>query len=144
MTILMPMEEQGLRTGHLIALAGALITLSSLWRPWYAIDLSPALRDTLTGQVGQAPGAFGQFAKSLISALPSRIEASGWHELDGADVALCNGALAVLALVLGSAGALGRPVHVGRLAAGPEIGAPALPGTAVGAVHIVRKPGPRV
>jgi hypothetical protein len=135
------MEQQGLRTGHLIALGGALVSLSSLWRPWYAIDLSSAFRDALAGQVSQAPGGLGQFAQGLVSALPARLQASGWRELAGADVALCVGALAVVFLVLGAAGALGGAVRVDRVAAGRIIGALGIAGTALVGWHIVSKPG---
>jgi hypothetical protein len=136
------MEHQGLRTGHLIALGGALVTLSSLWRPWYAVDLSGTFRDELSSKVSaQAPAGLGQLAQRLISALPSRIEASGWRELAGADVVLCIGALAVVALVLGAAGALGSAVRVDRLAAGRIIAALGLVGVAVVSWHIFSKPG---
>jgi hypothetical protein len=135
------MEQQGLRTGHLIALGGALVALSSLWRPWYTIDLSQAFRDALAGQVSQAPAGLGQFAQGLVSALPARLQASGWRELEGTDVALCVGAVAVLFLVLGAAGALGRAVRVDRVAAGRIIGALGLAGTVLVGWHVVSKPG---
>jgi hypothetical protein len=137
------MEHQGLRTGHLIALGGALVTLSSLWRPWYAVDLSGAFRDELSSKVStQAPAALGQLAQGLISALPTRIEASGWRELAGADVVLCLGAVVVVALVLGAAGALGAAVRVDRLAAGRIIGALGLGGLGLVAWHIVARRRP--
>lgn len=136
------MEQQGLRTGHLIALGGALVSLSSLWRPWYAIDLSSAVRDELSRRVSaQAPPGFGQLAQGLLSALPARIEASGWRELAGADVALCIGALAVVVLVLGAAGALGGAVRVDRLAAGRIIAAVGVAGLAIVSWHVFSKPG---
>ena len=135
------MEHQGLRTGHLLALVGALVALSSLWRPWYAIDFSGAFREELSGQAARVPGGLGQLAQGLISALPSRIEASGWRELAGADVALCSGALAVVVLVLGAAGALGHAVRVERVAAGRIIAGLGLAGAALVGWHVVSKPG---
>jgi hypothetical protein len=135
------MEQQGLRTGHLIALGGALVALSSLWRPWYAIDFSGAFREELSGQAARMPGGFGQFAQGLMSALPTRLEASGWRELGGADVALCVGAVAVVMLVLGAAGALGHAVRVERVAAGRIIGALGMAGAALVGWHVVSKPG---
>jgi hypothetical protein len=135
------MEQQGLRTGHLIGLSGAVVALFSLWRPWYAVDLSPAFRDALSGQVSQAPGALGQVAQGLISALPSRIQASGWRELQGADVTLCVGALGVVVLVLGAAGAFGPAVRIERVAAGRIIGVLGAAGTALVGWHVVSKPG---
>ena len=135
------MEQQGLRTGHLIALGGALVALSSLWRPWYAINLSQGFRDALVDEVSKPSSGLGQLPRLLASSFPERVQASGWTELAGADVALCVGALAVLFLVLGAAGALGRAVSVDRVAAGRIIGALGLLGTALVGWHVVSKPG---
>ncbi|MEA2303360.1 MAG: hypothetical protein QOH43_640 [Solirubrobacteraceae bacterium] len=135
------MEQQGLRTGHLIALCGAVAALTSLWRPWYSVDLPPAFRDALSGEASQAPGALGQIAQGLISALPSRIQASGWRELQGADVALCVGALAIVVLMLGAAGAFGGAVRIDRAAAGRISGALGAAGTVLVGWHVAVKPG---
>jgi hypothetical protein len=135
------MEQRGLRPGHLIALVGALAALFSLWRPWYAVDLSPAFRDALSGQLSQAPGELGQIARGVLSALPSRIQASGWRELQGADVALCVGGLAIVFLVLGAAGALGSAVRIERVAAAKIIGVLGAAGTALVGWHVISKPG---
>src|SRR5690242_16790201 len=101
------MEQKGLRTGHIVALAGALAALGSLWRPWYTVEIPQQLRDAFSssGAIGRDPGMLGQVARNLAAAMPSSIEASGWRELQGADIALCVGALAVVALVVGAAGA---------------------------------------
>jgi hypothetical protein len=135
------MEQQGLRTGHLVALGGALVALSSLWRPWYAFDVPQSFRDAIAGSAAGAPAGLGAFAQSLASALPDRIQASGWTELEGADVALCVGALAVVALVLGAAGALGRVVRVDRIAAGRLIGGIGAAGIGLVGWHVASKPG---
>jgi hypothetical protein len=137
------MEQKGLRTGHFLALAGALAAFASLWRPWYTIEVPQQLRDLLSGggELGKDPGLFGQMARGLASALPSTISASGWRELESADVIVAVGAVAIVALVLGAAGVFGGAVRVdagacGRLAAavGAVIGVVAL-------VHLVHKPG---
>src|SRR3977135_1422500 len=111
-------RTQGLRTGHLVALAGAIAALASLWRPWYRIELPQSFRDMLNGQAARTPGAFGDLARGLAGMLPSRLEASGGQELQGADVVLCVGAVAVAALVVAAAGAFGPAVRVDGVAAG--------------------------
>lgn len=135
------MEQRGLRPGHLVALVGALVALFSLWRPWYAIDLSPAFRDALSSRLSQVPGELGQIGRGVLSALPSRIQASGWRELQGADVALCVGGLTIVLLVLGAAGARGSAVRVERAAAGKVIGFLGAAGIGLVGWHIISKPG---
>jgi hypothetical protein len=138
------MEQKGLRTGHIVALAGALAALGSLWRPWYSIEIPQQLRDLFssTGQVGQDPGLLGEMARGLASSLPSSLSASGWRELEGADIALCVGALAVVALILGAAGALGSAVRVDPGAVGSLIAAVGAAGVVIVLEHVVNKPGP--
>jgi hypothetical protein len=137
------MERKGLRTGHFVALAGALVAFASLWRPWYTIEIPRELREVLsgTGRLGRDPGLLGQMARGLASALPSTISASGWRELEGADVAVAVGAVAVVALVLGAAGGFGGAVRVDAGAAGRLVAAI---GAALGVValaHLLHKPG---
>src|SRR5206468_2595199 len=72
------METKGLRAGHLAALAGALLTLASLWRPWYTLDVPAAFRDALSSEGAKVPG-LGAFAQGLAAALPDHISASGWQ-----------------------------------------------------------------
>jgi hypothetical protein len=137
------MEQKGLRTGHFVALAGALAAFGSLWRPWYTISIPPQLRELLGGggRLGQDPGLFGEMARGIAAALPSSLSASGWRELEGADVALCIGALAVVALVLGAAGALGAAVRVDPGACGTLIAAVGVAGLAIAIAHLVHPPG---
>src|ERR1700712_4093663 len=106
------MEQKGLRTGHIVALVGAVVALASLWRPWYSVAVPDQLRGMLGegGALGGDPGLMGQFARGLASALPQKIEASGWTELGGADVVLAVGAAAVVALVVAAAGAFGSGI----------------------------------
>jgi hypothetical protein len=134
------MERRGLRAGHLVALAGALLALASLWRPWYTLDVPAAFRDALSREGAKVPG-LGAFAQGLAAALPDHVSASGWRELEGADVALCVGMAAVVALVLGAAGAFGTAVRVDARAAGRGIAAVGLAGVVVVMVHVVRPPG---
>jgi hypothetical protein len=136
------MEQKGLRTGHFVALAGALAAFGSLWRPWYSITIPAQLRDMLSGgQIGQDPGLLGQMARGLAAALPAELSASGWKELEGADVAVALGALAVVALVLGAAGALGSAIRVDPGACGSLIAAAGAAGIAIALAHVVHKPG---
>jgi hypothetical protein len=137
------MEQKGLRTGHFVALAGALAAFASLWRPWYTIEIPQQLRDMFGagGQLGQDPGLLGQMVRGLASSLPSSLSASGWRELEGADVAVAVAALAVVALVVGAAGALGGAVRVDP---GPAGGLIAAVGALIGLVaivHLVHRPG---
>ncbi len=125
----MAMDQKGLRTGHFLALLGALLSVGSLWRPWYTLDVPPQLRD----MVDRLASGFG-------TALPGTVSASGWRELEGADVAVAVAAFAVVALVVGAAGALSA-VRVDPGACGGPI---ALAGAAIVVVavaHVVSKPG---
>jgi hypothetical protein len=137
------MDEKGLRTGHFLALAGALVALGSLWRPWYSVTVPTDVRDLLgaAGPVGQDPGLLGQMARGLAASLPGSLEASGWDALQGADVTLCVGALAVVALVLGAAGAFGRAVRIDPSACGSAMAAIGAAGLVIVAFHVLRKPG---
>jgi hypothetical protein len=134
------MEQKGLRTGHFVALTGALVAFASLWRPWYTISLPPELRDAIGGEVGKDPGLLGQMARGLVAALPQTISASGWQELGGADVAVCVGALAVIALILGAAGLFGTAVRIDPAAAGRWIAVLGGAGVVLAVVHVVHRP----
>jgi hypothetical protein len=136
----MVMEQKGLRSGHFLALAGALAALASLWRPWYEITIPQQLRDAITGQAGQDPGIFGQLARDIATRLPSSVSASGWKELEGADVAMAVGALAVVALVLGAGGVFGSAVRIDPAAAARGIAAAGAAGVVLALVHVVHRP----
>ena len=135
------MEQKGLRSGHFLALAGALAAFASLWRPWYEITIPQQLRDVLSGQIGQDPGLLGQMARGLAAALPSSISASGWKELQGADAAVAVGAVVVVALVLGAGGAFGSAVRIDPAAAARGIAAVGALGVVLALVHVVNRPG---
>ncbi len=135
------MEQKGLRSGHFLALVGALVAFASLWRPWYEITIPQQLRDIFSGQLGQDPGLLGQMARGLATALPSSISASGWKELQGADAAVAVGALAVVALVLGAGGTFGSAVRIDAAAAARGIAAVGALGVVLALVHVVNRPG---
>jgi hypothetical protein len=136
----MAMEQKGLRSGHFLALVGALVAFASLWRPWYEITIPQQLRDAITGQAGQDPGIFGQLARDIATRLPSSISASGWQELEGADAAMAVGALAVVALVLGAGGVFGSAVRIDPAAAARGIPAAGAAGVVLALVHVVHRP----
>ena len=136
------MEQKGLRSGHFLALAGALAAFASLWRPWYEVTFPQELRDALTGQIGQDPGLLGEMARGIATALPSTISASGWKELEGADAAVAVGAAVVIALVLGAGGAFGSAVRIDSAAAARAIAAVGALGVVLALVHVVNRPGP--
>jgi hypothetical protein len=129
--------------GHIVALVGALAALVSLWRPWYSVTFPPQLRDAFGagGQLGQDPGLLGQMARGLAAALPSSIEASGWKELGGADVALAVGAVVVVGLVLAAADAFGGAIRVDPHACGSIVAAIGAGAAAIVGVHVIHKPG---
>lgn len=110
------MDAHRLSPGHLLAALGALGALVSLWRPWYAIDLGSVL-DRIAPKVDLVTGGAS-----------ATITATGWQILRGADVALCVGAVAVLALVGGASGVLEPAVRVDaqrRPVSSPASGSPA-------------------
>jgi hypothetical protein len=140
------MEQKGLRSGHFLALAGALAAFASLWRPWYEITIPQQFRDALSGQIGQDPGLLGEMARGFASALPSTISASGWKELQGADAAVAVGAAVVVALVLGAGGAFGSGGTGTPVWLDPRVGARRIAflgagGVLLALVHIVNPPG---
>lgn len=137
------MEQKGLRTGHILALAGAVVALLSLWRPWYEIRIPDSVMQMFgsDGRLGGDPGLLGQLSRSVASSLPSSIAASGWKELEGADLALCVGAVAVVALVLAVAGAFGAGVRVDQRTAGSAIAVVGAVAVVIVVVHVFHKPG---
>jgi hypothetical protein len=134
------MEQKGLRGGHFLGLLGALAALGSLWRPWYTVDVPAQLRDALSSEGATSAGPLGQFVQGLAAALPDTISASGWEELAGADVAVCLGAVAVAALVVGAAGGFGSAVRIDPRAAARGIAGLGAGGVALTVAHLVHRP----
>lgn len=87
------------RTSAIVA--GAAVLVGSLWAPWYAIDLGPEAKAAIGAQTGQLPGVFGDFARQMLTLLPTHIEATAWQVFDKADVILFACALvAVMAALI--------------------------------------------
>ena len=135
------MEQKGLRNGHFLALAGALLAVVSLFRPWYTVEIPQQVRDLFRAQgLGSDPGLFGEMVRGLASRMPSTISASGWKELEGADIAIAVAVAGVVALVLAAGGAIsGLRAESGP--AGGLVGALGGVIVLVALVHLVDKPG---
>lgn len=139
--ILMDMEQKGLRTGHFLALAGALLAVISLFRPWYTVEIPQEVRDLFGGQgMGSDPGLFGEMMRGLASRMPSEISASGFKELEGADIAVVVAAVGVVALVLAAAGAISG-LRADPGAAGGLTGALGAGIAVIALAHLVNRPG---
>ena len=82
------------RTTAIAAFAAVLV--GSLWAPWYAIDFGPAARNALGTQTDSLPGVMGDFARQLLTLIPTHIEATAWQAFDKADVILLACAIAAV------------------------------------------------
>jgi hypothetical protein len=134
------MSPSRLGAGHLLALAGSGLALLSLWLPWYVVHVPAQLRDMLGDEGARTAGPLGSLAQGLAAILPEKISASGWTELRGADVVLCVAALAVLALLLAIAGALGTSVTVDASVACRWIAVIGGAGLALTVEHVIARP----
>jgi hypothetical protein len=134
------MEQKGLRAGHFLGLLGAMVALASLWRPWYTVEIPQQLRDVLISEGAKAPGPLGQLVQGLAAAMPETVSPSGWEVLEGADAAVCLGAIAVVALVVGAAGTFGSAVRVDPRAAARGVAALGTAGLALVVFHAVHRP----
>jgi hypothetical protein len=111
-----------------VIVAGSAAVVGSLWAPWYAIDFGPGVRGAIGEQTKQLPGVIGDFARQMLTLLPTHIEATAWQAFDKADVILF--ACAIVAVMA----ALIDRMDVAGLAGG------AAAVTVV--LQIVDKPGP--
>ncbi len=141
-------------SGGLLAGAGALILLGSLWLPWYTMRFPDALRDafkgigangatqpTPQGGPGEALGqAFSGLFSGLAAAIPDEISAKGWQALDGADVALAVIAIVALLIAMALSGAAGG-VRVDAASAGRIVAALGAVALAIVAYNAVSPPG---
>jgi hypothetical protein len=134
--------EHRLRTGHVAALAGAVVTAAALWLPWYEIQLGALARGALGAETQKLPNGLGELARGLASILPETISGTGWETLGGADAALIVGAVLVAALVLAAGGAFGPGVQVDGATAGRIIGVLGVAGTIIVVQHALSRPGP--
>ncbi|WP_445148256.1 hypothetical protein [Baekduia sp. Peel2402] len=139
--MLVVMEQKGLRNGHFLALAGALLAVVSLFRPWYTVEIPQEVRDLFSAQgMGSDPGLFGEMVRGLASQMPSSISASGWKELEGADIAIAVAGAGVVALVLAAAGAI-NGLRADPGPAGGLVGALGGVIVVIALAHLVNKPG---
>src|SRR4051812_24968077 len=113
-----PLVHKGLRTGHLLSLAGAGAVIGSLWMPWYAIHLQGRLQTVLTEQSTRLPPALSELAKGLVQVLPDNISGTGWQAFEGADILLAGGSALVMLAIVMAAGAGGAGVRVAPAVAG--------------------------
>jgi hypothetical protein len=135
-------EQRGLRTGHLLALAGAGVTLASLWAPWYRLHLPAALRDLVQQRADAFGPAAGNFVRALTALLPASISGDAWTVFAHTDIVLAMGSALVGAVLLAAAGAFGPGIRVaGGAAARIAAGAGAI-GFLVVAARIADPPGP--
>ena len=74
------------RTSVIVACAAAVA--GSLWAPWYAIHFGPEARSAIGQQTGQLPGVLGDFARQMLTLIPTHIEATARQAFDKADVIL--------------------------------------------------------
>jgi hypothetical protein len=83
------------RTSAIVA--GAAVVVGSLWAPWYALDLGPAVRSAASQQIGQLPAGFRDFLTQILAAVPSHLDATAWQVFEKTDVVLF--ACAIVAVV---------------------------------------------
>lgn len=74
------------RTSAIVA--GAAAVAGSLWAPWYAIDFGPQARSAIGQQTNQLPGILGDFARQMLTLIPTHIEATAWQAFEKADIIL--------------------------------------------------------
>lgn len=137
------MEQKGLRTGHFLALIGALVAVGSLWRPWYSVRFPPEFRELFSsdGRLGGDPGLFGQLARGMAAAIPSSVSVSGWEALKGADVAIALVAIGAAVVILAASGGIsGLRVDAGLAARAAT--AAGLTVLVLALWHVADKPGP--
>jgi hypothetical protein len=135
-------ESRGLRSGHLVALAGALLSLASLWAPWYRLHLPPGLRELLQQRADAFGPAAGNFVRALSSLLPDSISGDAWVVFTRTDVVLALISALVILTLLATAGTFGPGIGVAADSAARVASvAGALAGLAV-AARMADPPGP--
>ena len=135
------MDRTGLRTGHLVSLAGATLVLVTLWLPWFEVRFGPLERDEVARGAGQLGAPFAAIAQGFLAELDG-LRLTAWDAFGGEDVALAAGAGIVVAVLVAAAGGAGAGVHVAPAAAARVA---RLGGLALGALVLVRlvdRPGP--
>jgi hypothetical protein len=112
------MEQRGLRTGHLVALAGAAGAFATLWAPWYAVNVTAVMR-AVSPQADRvlSPPLAQQF-RAAAEMLPPSISVDAWEIFQRNDILIEVLAGLVGLVVIAAAGALGDGVRVSPPAAG--------------------------
>ena len=72
------MDQRGLRTGHLISLAGAAAAFATLWAPWYKVNVAEVIQ-AVSGQADRvlSPELARQFHAGA-ALLPSSVSVDAW------------------------------------------------------------------
>ncbi len=106
------MQAHGLRSGHLMSLAGAAAAIGSLWAPWYKVDLT-VLVQTVNAQADQllAPSV-AQQVHANASLLPPSVSITAWQAFHRNDILIAALAGLVVLIVIAASGALGDGVRV--------------------------------
>ncbi len=112
------MEQRGLRTGHLVALAGAAGAFATLWAPWYTANLA-AVMQAVSPQADRvlSPSLAQQF-HAAAALLPSSVSVDAWEIFHRNDILIAVMAGLVALVVIAAAGALGDGVRVSPSASG--------------------------
>src|SRR6478735_2573972 len=105
-------EDRGMRSGHLMALGGAVLTLASRWAPWYRLHLPAAVRDVLQQRAYAYGPAAGNFMRSLASLLPDSVSGDAWLVFGRTDVVLALISALVIVTLLAAAGTFGPGIGV--------------------------------
>ena len=134
----MQRSQARLTLGELLAAAGALLLVGSMFRPWYELNLPESLVTRARSATGQF-GEFGAFLQQGLDELQRQggIPVKAWEIFEGADIVLAVAAAAVVgAVALNAAGALTRGL-------GGAIALAGLVATGIVAFKLSRHPAPR-
>lgn len=136
------MDERGLRSGHLVALAGAVAAVGSLWAHWYQLTFTDALRAAINGQANALLSpALAQYAHVAVSSLPPSVQATAWQAFHQTDIAVAVLSGLVLLVVLAAAGSLGPGITVDLSVAGSVCAALGAACAAIIANRVLHPPG---
>jgi hypothetical protein len=122
--------------GHLLAAAGAIALIVSLFLTWYEVELPAAARSMFEAQTNTLPAesqALTQaFGTALLSAFES-VDMNGWQAFEMADIALLGCGIAAVGAILVSLGLFGS-----RSRALDAAAIVSLAGAAAGALVVVK------
>jgi hypothetical protein len=112
------MDERGLRPGHILALAGAVTAIGSLWAHWYSIGLARITQALLTQSSSVLSPAANQLVQSRLSSLPDSLSVNAWQAFQQTDIAVAVLSGLVLLVVLAASGSFGSGIRVDLAFAG--------------------------